>query len=72
LEPHLNYVCANVLLALNLSHAFKVVGNMVEHNDKIVKTMELKIDQLCEDMDLIANIMSEPQKYLPFRGESTQ
>jgi len=45
---------------------------MVEHNDKIVKTMELKIDQLCEDMDLIANIMSEPQKYLPFRGESTQ
>ena len=44
LEPHLNYVCANVLIALNLSHAFKVVGNMVEHDDKIIKTMELKLD----------------------------
>ena len=34
--------------------------------------MELKLDQLCADMVLINNIMSEPHKYLPYRGEPTQ
>ena len=70
LEPNQNYVCGNVLLALNKQHAFKIVGNQVEHDEKVIEKLEL--DKLCEDKEYLNQIMNEPAKYLPYKEMPVQ
>jgi hypothetical protein len=72
LQANQKYICANVLLALNQGKAFKVVrGTQVEHDDKLIKTLHLNLDNLCSDPTHIDLIMSEPHKSLPYRDELT-
>ena len=50
LEPNKNFVCGNILLALNRGRAFKIVkGNQVEHDGERTKNLTLDMNNLCED-----------------------